>query len=492
MVSRKRPPQGPRQMRVLVAAPRDLVVERRAARDTIERWNCGSKDARFILLGEDGVAAPEGRSAAADVNAGVEACDLFVLILYRRWGQELPCEAACTSGTEITFHLALERFQRTGKPEILVFFKNLDIGSMADPGHQLTRVMRFRRVLEGMRQIRFHTFDDIEEFQDCLARSLQAYARGELPVADEARAPVLLPRECLQAVERAQSELQRLAIELEASQEAEARTVRQAERELTLARQAAAAAARGHMEEAQQTFAQATDETLNVSVLSLAFEFYYRIGKLDAAEAMLNRALAASGSGQPTQEAARVRANLGLIHEQRGELDRAEAMFRQALAMDEQLGHIEGLARDYDNLGLIYERRGELRRAEEMLRKTLALHEQQGHEAGLATVYSRLGLIYQARGDLERAEEMLRKAVAIDQRLKRQEALANDYSSLGLICQVRGQVGQARQLWLQAKDIYAAVGLHAMVRRLQDSLDALAAAERGSNHQAADQQARGR
>ena len=406
----------PRPIHVFIASPGDLAVERRAFKEVIDELNGGFGDGagvRFVALGWEDTLATTGRRAQGVINQDIDRSDVFVLALHRRWGQEAPDANPYSSYTEEEFHRAMDRWKKTGSPEIFVFFKHVDPGQMADPGPQLQKVLAFRKSLEDSRQVLYRFFADEKAFTAEVDRHLRAYARGELPKADAPREAVVLPLEYIEAVTKAKAEAQAAVERAEAHQKhAEAQAARADKLALTLAEQAAAAAREGRVEEARQTFARAHEGTTNLQVLYLAYEFYHRTGDLKAAEDMLERWLAISGREAETAETAAAYGNLGLIYQTRGELDRAEEMHKKALAIDEKLGRQEGMASDYGNLGIIYRTRGELDRAEEMHKKALAIDEKLGRQEGMASDYGNLGIIYQTRGELDRAEEMHKKALA--------------------------------------------------------------------------------
>ncbi|MGH8590857.1 MAG: tetratricopeptide repeat protein [Gammaproteobacteria bacterium] len=407
----------PRRVHVFIASPGDLAVERRAFKDVIDNLNGGFGDGagvRFVALGWEDTLATTGRRAQGVINRDIDRSDVFVLALHRRWGQEPPDAPPYTSYTEEEFHRALDRWKKTGAPEIFVFFKHVDPGQMADPGPQLERVLVFRKSLEDTRQVLYRFFEDEKAFKDDVDRHLRAYARGDLPKADAPREAVVLPLEYIQQVTKAKAEAQAALDRAEAHQKhAEAQAARADKLALTLAEQAAAAALEGHVEEARQTFARAHEGTTNLRVLSLAYEFYRRTGDLKAAEDMLERWLAISGREAETGDTAAAYGNLGVIYQTRGELERAEEMYKKSLEIEEKLGRQEGIAIAYGNLGIIYGTRGELELAEEMPEKALAIEERLGRQEGMASDYGNLGVIYETRGELERAEEMYRKAHAL-------------------------------------------------------------------------------
>ena len=79
------------------------------------------------------------------INEDIDACDVFILLMWRRWGQEAPMLRPFTSYTEEEFYRALARHDRHGKPTIFVFFKHIEPGQMADPGPQLSECWRSER-----------------------------------------------------------------------------------------------------------------------------------------------------------------------------------------------------------------------------------------------------------------------------------------------------------------------------------------------------------
>ena len=333
-----------RKIAVFIASPGDLAVERRAFRDCVDELNIGFGDGarvEFEAVGWEDTLASTGRRSQGVISAEIDRCDVFILTMHTRWGQDAP-DSNYSSYTEEEFHLALKRFKRTGSPEIFVILKRIPPIMMADPGKQLQQVLDFRRELEKSRQVLYHEFDGPEEFSREIDRHLRAFAKGELPRADQIeRDIVVLPVESIQAVrdaeEKAQRAQQRAKAALQqaeaANQQAEAEKQRaealEAGREklaLQLAQHASQAALDGHVEEAKQSFARVTEATTNPNILFLAFSFYFRIGDLATAEQMLRRWLALSGPDAQTDSTAGAYGNLWLIYQTRGELDELVAI----------------------------------------------------------------------------------------------------------------------------------------------------------------------
>ncbi|PCJ46187.1 MAG: hypothetical protein COA74_14130 [Gammaproteobacteria bacterium] len=101
-----------RRISVFIASPGDLSKERELFRKTSELLNLGFGDGaniEFEPLGWEGTLASTGRRNQGVINDEIDKCDVFVLAMHRRWGQEAPDSAPYSSYTEEEFHRALER-----------------------------------------------------------------------------------------------------------------------------------------------------------------------------------------------------------------------------------------------------------------------------------------------------------------------------------------------------------------------------------------------
>jgi tetratricopeptide (TPR) repeat protein len=479
-----------RTIKVFIASPNDLAIERRAFKDVIDDLNKGfgrGKGVTFDPLAWEDTLATTGRRPQSVINLEVDACDVFLLVMWRRWGQKAAdITPPASSYTEEEYHRAFSRFQKQRRPCIYVFFKNVESGQMADPGTQLKKVLAFRKKLEKSGKVLYRTFEDDKAFKAEIDEHLKRYAEDGC-VAD-APAPDRMSRigrpsdddeleKYRENLKREIKQLERLHAKArrttQGAQRARARAKSKpvraaadsrlagataAQESLVLAENAAKAALDGRIEEARQGFAKALDGTTNTDVLYLAFEFFKRIGELAEAERLLRRWLAISGPEAETDSTAAAYGNLGLILRTRGDLDGAEAMHRKSLGIEEKLGRLEGMASDYGNLGLILQTRGDLDGAEAMHRKALDVFEKLDRQEGMARAYGNLGVILQARGDLDGAEAMLRKALEIDEKLSRLEGVASHYGNLGLILRIRGDLDGAEAMHRKALDIDEKLG----------------------------------
>lgn len=156
-----------------IASPGDVADERRAAREVVEDLNNALRKINWQidLLGwEDtlpGAARPQEL-----INKDVDACSLFIGLLWKRWGQPT---GEYSSGFEEEFVRAVNRRQETGSPEIWLSFKQIDPDLLKDPGEQLSRVWEFRQEQEKLRQVLFKEFTDVEEWRTNLRNWLLQY-----------------------------------------------------------------------------------------------------------------------------------------------------------------------------------------------------------------------------------------------------------------------------------------------------------------------------
>ncbi len=82
-----------RTINVFIASPGDLSVERRTFKNVIDELNSGFGDGagvKYVPLGWEDTLATTGRRPQSVINIEVDRCDVFVLALHRRWGQEAP------------------------------------------------------------------------------------------------------------------------------------------------------------------------------------------------------------------------------------------------------------------------------------------------------------------------------------------------------------------------------------------------------------------
>jgi hypothetical protein len=297
----------PRQISVFIASPGDLAPERKVFKDTIDDLNSGFADGagvKFVPIGWEDVLAETGRRTQGVINRELDECDLFVLALHRRWGQDAP-DSKFSSYTEEEFELAYKLWRMKKSPEVLVFFKTVDNASVADPGPELKKVLEFRKKLEEGHAILIRPFNTDVDFGKEIDRHLRAFARDEWQALDAPSPEIKFSQaqeEALTKAERVAEQRVERAQKRKASFEegtkgkkknvvatADLSLVKSFQTDLALARAAVDAARDGRTQDARILFAKATEGTTDLSILAVAADFFRKVGDLDNASRLVQR-----------------------------------------------------------------------------------------------------------------------------------------------------------------------------------------------------------
>ncbi|ODU67192.1 MAG: hypothetical protein ABT11_20780 [Novosphingobium sp. SCN 66-18] len=164
-------------IRVFLASPGDLADERRAARAAVEEVNASTakpQGYQIDLYGWEDTISAAGRPQAI-INEELRQCELFIGMLWAKWGTPPDNDGRFTSGFEEEFALAEEMRQNGGGPEMRMYFKAVDEARTKDPGPELTKVLQFRDKLISQKQVLFDNFQDITDFARKLRLGLADY-----------------------------------------------------------------------------------------------------------------------------------------------------------------------------------------------------------------------------------------------------------------------------------------------------------------------------
>lgn len=179
--------------RIFIASPGDLSDERQAARRAIERANrvlAGSKtNWRIELLAwEDtlpGYARPQ-----EIINQEVDICNLFVGLLWKRWGQPT---GKFSSGFEEEYYRARDRRAASQEPEMWIFLKKVEKDQLEDPGEQLQKTLAFRQKLQESREVLYKEFVNTEEWETTFFDSLLQHILKNIIPSYPAQPPSSVP-----------------------------------------------------------------------------------------------------------------------------------------------------------------------------------------------------------------------------------------------------------------------------------------------------------
>jgi tetratricopeptide (TPR) repeat protein len=457
-----------RTINVFIASPGDLAVERRTFKKLVGELNAGfgeGADVRFVPLGWEDTYAVTGRRPQSVINEEIDRCEVFILALYRRWGQKAPDARPYSSYVEEEFHRALNRSTRkprstkTQVPAVLVFFKKLSSNQIGRPGVELKKILAFRKSLDESRKVFHRSFADAVAFKAIVSRHLKAYAKGELPKPDPRREVILLPLEYIKQVKQARIKERKALEQAERHQQrAAAADARANVLALELSEAAGKAALQGHAEDAAQLFAKAHQGTTNLKVLRLAYEFYRARGDYPAAMDLAERMLAVTGRNAATSDAAAALESAGQILMRLGKLKPALVQFDRSLRICKAIGTREIEAACYTGIAGIRRLQGDLERAEDMQRQSLAIQKKLPNERALAIGFSHLGVILHARGDLGQAEKMFKTSIDIGTRIGDQELISSGRGNLGLVFHARGELDRAVDEYMASLKISEKLG----------------------------------
>jgi tetratricopeptide (TPR) repeat protein len=442
-------------IKVFIASPGDLSEERNLFPQILENLNdikAESINYQFKPVGWKDTLPGWGRPQEL-INEEVRQCDIFVMLLWKRWGTP---SGEFSSGTEEEFQIAIERYKSTGTPHLLLYFRSVPQSMMADPGEQLQKVIKFRARVEEERICLFSPYDDPIQWKDLfmkhLSRWLDKKFYGKDYGLEEEEKVIQVPVEIEERILGLQKELEERTTQLETSQ-GKLRT--EAVRNAVEATKLIDA---GKFTLAEEMFARSIELYDEPEVLNNYGLFLYQIGSLDRAEEVFLKLSYHSGDKKERDFRAVAYNYLGVVYRTRGDLKRAKEMHQKALKIDESLGRRGGVADAYANLGVVCMAKGDLSGAEEMYEKALDIYIALGREEGVADAYTALGVVYTLTSSLDAAKEMFERALRINQSLGRKLGMAMNYGNLGIVYKSRGELSKANKLWSKAFHLYKELG----------------------------------
>ena len=144
------------------------------------------------LIGWEETVAGFGRPQHL-INQDLERCDLFIGMLWKRWGTPPDHDGKFSSGFEEEFERSMTRGEETKSPEISLFFKQIPDDFMVDPGDDLKKVVEFRRKIIAGKKILFQNFTTAQDIETLARKCIAAFvnrvkAEDESSEPDELRA----------------------------------------------------------------------------------------------------------------------------------------------------------------------------------------------------------------------------------------------------------------------------------------------------------------
>ena len=164
-------------IKVFLASPGDLSEERSAAKTVIDDINDDFSAAlgyhTELIAWEDTLPGP-GRPQEV-INRDLDGCDLFIGMLWKRWGMHPGGSGEYTSGFEEEYCRSSARYQAQKQPYITLLFKDIEPSAMADPGPQLKKVLEFKDKIFAERKLLTWTFADRAAFEKKFRKCVIGY-----------------------------------------------------------------------------------------------------------------------------------------------------------------------------------------------------------------------------------------------------------------------------------------------------------------------------
>ena len=146
-----------RLVKVFLASPGDLSDERKSAKVVADEFNALLAEEfgyQVELVGWEDTVSVFGRPQAT-INRELERCELFIGLMWKRWGTRPDVSGPFTSGFEEEYTRAVERRISDGRPEISLLFKEIGSEFLHDPGDELKKVLAFKKQLVEEKKILF-------------------------------------------------------------------------------------------------------------------------------------------------------------------------------------------------------------------------------------------------------------------------------------------------------------------------------------------------
>lgn len=182
-------------IRAFLASPGDLQEERKAIRDVVDEFNMSWANElgyQVELIGWEETVSGFGRPQHL-INQDLDQCELFLGMIWKRWGTPPDRDGEFSSGFEEEFERSMARCGKTGSPETSLFFKQIPNEFMVDPGDDLKKVLEFKKTIIAGKKILFQNFSTVREIETLARKCVTAYvnrvrAEDESSEPDELRA----------------------------------------------------------------------------------------------------------------------------------------------------------------------------------------------------------------------------------------------------------------------------------------------------------------
>jgi len=176
------------KLRVFVASPGDVLEERKRLREVIEELNRGIAEDKGLVLqfvGWETDAWPGiGRDAQEVINREIGPYDIFVGIMWKRFGTPTP---RAGSGAEEEFDRAYSWWSEYGRPRIMLYFNTAPFSPLStDEAELVAKVLAFKERTRDKGAL-YWEYNGPEEFErfvrQHLTKEILSWADYKKPVS---------------------------------------------------------------------------------------------------------------------------------------------------------------------------------------------------------------------------------------------------------------------------------------------------------------------
>ena len=186
-----------KRIRVVVASPSDVQIERDLLPDVLDELNHGIGELSnlyFELYRWETEAYPgfhpHGPQGLIDSVLRIEECDILIVIFWKRFGTLVEDGQ---TGTEHEFRIAYNAWEKKGRPQIMVYFnKKLYRINTSSEMHQLEALLNFKNNFpkKGL----WWDYEGADEFKDLVRKHLTQFVKYLSPTFAPFMAPPDLPQ----------------------------------------------------------------------------------------------------------------------------------------------------------------------------------------------------------------------------------------------------------------------------------------------------------
>ena len=458
---------------VFLASPGDVSNERQTFRDVIDVLNSGFAEGADVILeplGWEDSLATTGRRCQSVINENIDRCDIFIILLHMRWGQEVEKDNPYSSYTEEEFHRAYSRLKSDNPPEIYVFFKDIDDKYIQHPDDQLQNVIKFKKQLISMNNVLFRQINETS-FLGEITKHLKEYIKGRRST-NHNYDHIVFPVDAIDKVEKLEKDKKKF--------------------EQNYAVDSFKFAQLGH-KDVKNRFIKISKEFDSAESLLIAFDYFFIIADYFNAEETLNRfntfktdkviknklgyyylniarllnlkgdfksfrscvenSLSLFRGINDTHGIASCLLEMGNIYEHIGLLDEAEKFYLDSLNIFENSHDISNIGRCYVNLSDIYFTKGEHDTCIKFINHALSLFLESSDLEGQILVYEKLGNI-EATKDKNKAKVHFLKSLDFSKQLNYKAGIAAQNINLGNLLVDTNDYPKARKYYNDALEIY--------------------------------------